>query len=146
MDWICFNPYPKGGNRLWHQTAEEKMGSSDFLNVNLSVLCDDLAGEINKTYQNLPWALKHEAVARLKRQAHELSQAVQKSKDSTSISRTRKFLEEALALVHECVPLMSLCVRKNLLSTELQDRWAKRLNEIDRYLDQWLKACGPSPG
>lgn len=117
------------------------MASSDFLNVDLPALCDDLAGEINKTYQNLPWALKHEAVSRLKRQVHELSQAVQKAKDSGSPARTGRFLEQAIALTHECVPLMSLCVRKNLLSKELQDRWAKRLTHIDQHLAQWLKAC-----
>lgn len=119
------------------------VATSDFLNVNIPALCDDLAGEINKTYQNLSWALKHEAVSRLKRQVHELSQAVQKAKDSTSPARTGKFLEQAQALTHECVPLISLCVRKNLLSPELHDRWAKRLSEIDRYLAQWLKACSP---
>ncbi len=117
------------------------MASSDYLNVNIPALCDDLAGEINKTYQNLPWALKHEAVSRLKRQVHELSQAVQKAKDSKSPARTGKFLEQALAMTHECVPLMSLCLRKNLLSTELHDRWAKRLSGIDRHLSQWLEAC-----
>ncbi len=119
------------------------MAPSDFLSVDLPALCGDLAGEINKTYQNLPWALKHEAVSRLKRQVHELSQAVAKAKDSATPARTGRFLEQALSLTHECVPLMSLCVRKNLLSPELQDRWAKRLNEIDRHLGQWLKACLP---
>lgn len=122
------------------------MASSDFLNINLPALCDDLAGEINKTYQNLPWALKHEAVSRLKRQVHELSQSVQKAKDSTSPARTATFLEKALGLTHECVPLMSLCLRKNLLSSELHDRWAKRLSGIDQHLSQWLKACSSKEG
>ena len=122
------------------------MASSDFLSVDLTAVCDDLAGEINKTYQNLPWALKHEAVARLKRQVHELSQDVHKAKESGSPARTGKFLEQAIALTHECVPLMSLCVRKNLLSSELQERWAKRLNNIDQHLSQWLKACSPKEG
>jgi hypothetical protein len=122
------------------------MASSDYLNVNIPALCDDLAGEINKTYQNLPWALKHEAVSRLKRQVHELSQAVQKAKDSTSAARTAMFLEKAVALTHECVPLISLCVRKNLLSPELHDRWAKRLGAIDQHLAQWLRACSSKEG
>jgi hypothetical protein len=120
------------------------MASSDFLNVNLPVLCGDLAGEINKTYQHLPWALKHEAVSRLKRQVHELSQAVLKAKESSSMARTQKFLQDSVSLTHECVPLISLCLKKNLLSPELHDRWAKRLSEIDRYLGQWLKACSSS--
>lgn len=120
------------------------MASSEFLKLDLPALCDDLAGEINKTYQHLPWALKHEAVARLKRQVIGLSQAVGKAKKSTSLLRTQKFLQDAVALTHECVPLMSLCVKKNLLSPELHDRWAKRLSHIDRLLDSWLKACTPS--
>ncbi len=117
------------------------MSTSDFLNINLAAQCSDLAGEINKTYQHLPWALKHEAVARLKRQIHALSQEVQKAQDSGSPIPTQKHLREAVALTHECVPLMSLCLKKNLLSSELHDRWVKRLNEMDRHLGQWLKAC-----
>lgn len=119
------------------------MASSEFLKVDLPAFCDSLAGEINKTYQNLPWALKHEAVSRLKRQVHGLSQAVAKAKGSTSVLTTQKFLQDAVALTHECVPLMSLCVKKNLLSPELHDRWARRLSEIDRHLEAWLRACPP---
>jgi hypothetical protein len=117
------------------------MASSDFLNVNLPARCDDLAGEINKTYQHLPWALKNEAVARLKRQVHALSQEVQKAQDAKSPTATEKHLKEAISLVHECVPLMSLCLRKALLSPELNERWVKRLNSIDKQLDEWLRAC-----
>lgn len=117
------------------------MSSSDFLNVNLSALCDDLASEINKTYRHLPWALKHEAVSRLKRQVHELSQKVSMAQDSSSVARTEKFLQDSLALTHECVPLMSLCLKKNLLSSELHDRWVRRLNEIRKHLEGWIKAC-----
>ncbi|HVZ80110.1 MAG TPA: four helix bundle protein [bacterium] len=116
------------------------MAHSDFMEVDVNALCDDLAGEINKTYQNLPWALKHEAVSRLKRQVHALSQAVAGAKKSASQARTEKLLEEATSLAHECVPLMSLALKKNLLSAELQERWAKRLTLIDRYLEQWKKA------
>lgn len=116
------------------------MDPSEFMSVDVSALCDDLAGEINKTYQNLPWALKHEAVSRLKRQVHGLSQAVAGAKKSSSQARTEKLLEDALKLAHECVPLMSLALKKNLLSAELQERWAKRLALIDRHLEQWKKA------
>jgi len=119
------------------------LAASDFLNVDVSAMCSDLAGEVNKTYQHLPWAVKHEAVARLKRQVHELSQIVIKAKDSTSKSRTEKFLTDGLALVHECVPLIDLCLRKNLLSKELQARWTRRLSEINRVLGAWQKACAP---
>jgi hypothetical protein len=119
-----------------------KMGSSDFLNVDLAAVCDGLAGEINKTYRHLPWALKHEAVSRLKRQVHELSQKVAMAQDSSSLARTQKFLQDSLNLTHECVPLMSLCLKKNLLSTELHDRWVKRLSGIEKNLEVWHSACG----
>lgn len=119
------------------------MPASDFLNINLAALCGDLAGEINKTYRHLPWAIKHEAVSRLKRQAHELSQAVEKAQDSKNLLRTEKLLQDSISLVHECVPLIDLCLRKNLLSPELQVRWAKSLNEINKQLIVWQKACGP---
>jgi hypothetical protein len=117
------------------------MPPSDFLNVNLPAICGDLAGEINKTYQNLPWAMKNEAVSRLKRQAHALSQEVQKAQDSPAPLPTQKHLKEALSLAHECVPLLSLCLRKNMVSSELHDRWVKKLTGIDRYLQEWLTAC-----
>lgn len=118
------------------------MAFDDFLNVNLTAQCDDLAGEINKTYQHLPWALKNEAVSRLKRQVHALSQEVQKAHDSQAALPTQKYLKEAISLVHECVPLMSLCLRKALLSPELNERWVKRLNRLEKYLQEWLKASG----
>jgi hypothetical protein len=115
------------------------MTSSDFLKVDVSVLCDNLAGEINKTYQHLPWALKHEAVSRLKRQVHALSRAVERAQESKNLARTQKYLQDAIALTHECVPLMSLCLKKNLLSPDLHNRWAKRLNGIGNSLEEWLR-------
>ncbi len=117
------------------------MPSSDFLSQKLSVQCDSLAGEINKTYQHLPWALKNEAVARLKRTVMALSKEVFKAQESESPVPTQKHLKEALSLVHESVPLMSLCLRKALLSKELHDRWVKRLNAVKVQLEEWLTAC-----
>lgn len=122
------------------------MAPSDFLNIDLAALCGDLASEINKTYRHLPWALKHEAVSRLKRQVHGLSQKVSMAQSSFSVARTEKYLQDSLALTHECVPLMSLCLKKNLLSTELHDRWVRRLNEIRKYLEGWIKACSNQKG
>jgi|SRR5581483_524932 len=122
------------------------MASSDFLNVDLGVLCDNLASEVNKTYRHLPWALKNEAVSRLKRQIHELSQEVLRAGRSQGVLATQKHLKEAIALTHECVPLMSLCLKKNLLSQELYDRWVKQLNGIDKHLLNWQKASGRSEG
>lgn len=116
------------------------MSSSDFLNLNLPDQCLSLAGEINKVYQHLPWAVKNAAVARLKRQVNELAQSVQKAHDAKSVLTTQKHLQNAVALTHECVPLMSLCVRKALLSQDLNDRWIKRLNAIEKQLNEWLKA------
>jgi len=116
------------------------MASSDFLNLDLPDQCLSLAGEINKVYQHLPWAMKNEAVSRLKRQIHQLAQDVQKAKDSKSGPQTQKRLQNAVALVHECVPLMNLCVRKALLSPDLNERWLKRLNAIEKQLAEWLKA------
>ena len=118
------------------------MAPSDFLDMNLAVQCDDLASEVNKTYRHLPWALKHEAVSRLKRQIHELSQRVQKAKDSSNAPATQKHLTEAISLTHECVPLLSLCLKKNLLSSELHDRWIKKLNGIEKHLSAWWRAAG----
>jgi 23S rRNA-intervening sequence protein len=117
------------------------MAAHDFLNLDIPRLCVDLAGEINKTYQHLPWALKHEAVSRLRRQVQRLSEEAAKAKASKTPPQTLKHLRESASLVHECVPLIDLCLRKNLVSPELQLRWTKRLNEIHRYLDGWGKAC-----
>jgi hypothetical protein len=116
------------------------MAHSDFLNVDLGALCDDLASAIDKTYQRLPWALKQAAVARLKRQAHHLSQEVQKAQDSKGASPTQRHLREALSMAHECVPLLSLCLKKNLLSPELHDRWVKQLGVIEQRLEEWMNA------
>jgi hypothetical protein len=118
------------------------MSRSDFLDLDLPSQCESLAGEVNKVYQHLPWAVKNEAVSRLKRQIHELSEQVHKSKASTSALKTQRHLKEALGLAHECVPLMSLCLKKNLLSDELHDRWIKRLGAIQLQLEDWLKGAG----
>jgi hypothetical protein len=118
------------------------MSRSDFLDLDLPTQCESLAGEINKVYQHLPWAVKNEAVARLKRQAHELPEQVTKAKTSTSALKTQRHLKEALGLAHECVPLMSLCLKKNLLSQELHDRWVKQLGAIEIQLEEWLGAAG----
>ncbi len=117
------------------------MAGSDFLSQKLSVQCDSLAGEINKTYQHLPWALKNEAVARLKRTIMALSKEVLKAQESDGPVPTQKHLKEAVSLVHECAPLMNLCLRKALLSPDLHNRWIKRLNAIDIQLEEWLTAC-----
>jgi hypothetical protein len=120
------------------------MARSDFLDLDLSAQCEALAGEINKVYQHLPWAVKNEAVARLKRQVHELPEQVKRAKASSGALKTQKHLKEALGLAHECVPLLSLCLKKNLLSNELHDRWIKRLGAIQVQLEEWLNGTGGS--
>jgi hypothetical protein len=102
------------------------MNSSDFLNENLAVQCNDLAGEINKVYQHLPWAMKNEAVARLKRQIHQLAEETKKAQESKNLMTTQTRLKEAIALIHECVPLLDLCLRKILVPKELHIRWMKK--------------------
>jgi hypothetical protein len=37
---------------------------------------------------------------------------------------------------------MSLCLKKNLLSQELHDRWIKQLGAIQVQLEEWLGATG----
>jgi hypothetical protein len=117
------------------------MASSDFLNNNLASQCEKLAGEINKVYQRLEWALKNEIVQRLKRQVHQLAQAVRAAQDSSSPAATFKNLENAIGLVHELVPLLDLCLRKNLVSPDLQKRWVGELNRLGPQLEEWNRGC-----
>jgi hypothetical protein len=63
------------------------------------------------------------------------------AQDSSSMARAEKFLQDSLALTHECVPLISLCLKKNLLLSELHDRWVKHLNGIEKNLEAWYSAC-----
>lgn len=115
------------------------MAAPDFLNEDLTVQCQDLAGEILKTYQHLPWAMKNEAVTRLKRQVFQLDEEVKKAQLSESIATTQSRLREAISLIHECVPLLDLCLRKVLVSPELHVHWIKRLNYIESRLSEWLR-------
>ena len=119
------------------------MAPSDFLSINLAEQALSLAGEINKVYQHLPWALKNEYVSRLKRKMHQLAQDVQAAQDSKSALTTQKKLQSAIGIVHECVPLLSLCLKKALVSPDLQERWVKRLNALDVQLSEWQRAGKP---
>jgi hypothetical protein len=118
------------------------MSRSDFLDMDIPAQCESLAGEINKVYSHLPWALKNATVSRLKRQVHELPEQVRKAKDSSSALKTQRHLKEALALAHECVPLLSLCLKKNMVSEELHNRWIKQLGAIEIQLEDWLVGAG----
>lgn len=117
------------------------MASSDFLNTNLASQFDALAGEINKVYQRMEWALKNEVVQRLKRRVHQLAQSVRVAQDASSPATTLKNLEAALAAAHELVPLLDLCLRKNLVSPDLQKRWVTWLNRLEPQLEEWRRSC-----
>ncbi len=118
------------------------MAHRDFLSLDLADQCESLAGEVNKVYSHLAWAMKNATVSRLKRQIHELSEQVHKAKTSSGALKTQKHLKEALSLTHECVPLMALCLKKNMLSKELHDRWVRQLGAIEVQLEDWLKGTG----
>jgi predicted GTPase len=120
------------------------MPNSDFLNENLAVQCDNLAGEINKVYQYLPWAMKNEVVARLKRKIHQLAEEAKKAQESQSVMTTQNRLKEALSLINECVPLLDLCLRKVLVSKELHTRWINKLNSLEIIFSDWLRATSSS--
>ena len=122
------------------------MAPSDFLSINLAEQALSLAGEINKVYQHLPWALKNEYVSRLKRKMHQLAQDVQAAQDSKSALVTQKKLQSSLGIVNECVPLLSLCLKKALVSPDLHERWIKRLNALDTQLSEWQRAGKPKDG
>ena len=115
------------------------MSSRDFLNEDLAVQCEDFASEVLKTYQQLPWAMKNEAVTRLKRQVSQLAEEAKKAQESQSVLTTQKHLREAISLIHECVPLLDLCLRKILVSQELYGRWIKRLDNLEISFSNWLK-------
>lgn len=117
------------------------MASSDFLNTNLASQFEALAGEINKVYQRMEWAMKNEVVQRLKRRVHQLAQSVRAVQDASSQVSTVKNLENGLAAAHELVPLLDLCLRKNLVSPDLQKRWVAWLNRLEPQLEEWRRGC-----
>jgi hypothetical protein len=110
------------------------MPLSDFLNV-------DLAGEIHKVYQRTNLSGKNEAVDRLRRQVNALAAKVREAQEARTADRTRRLLEEVGRLLHECVPLLDLCLRKMLLSPELHRRWTQWLGRLDEGVARW--AGGP---
>ena len=115
--------------------------ASDFLGTDLANQFEKLAGEVNKVYQRLEWALKNEVVQRLKRQSHRLAQETRAARNSSGVSATLGHLEEALGLAHELVPLLDLALRKNLVSPDLQKRWVGWLNRLLPQLEAWRRSC-----
>jgi hypothetical protein len=119
------------------------MPLSDFLNVDLAAQAEDLAGEIHKVYQRTNLSGKNEAVDRLRRQVNALAAKVREAQEARTADRTRRLLEEAGRLLHECVPLMDLCLRRVLLSPELHRRWTGWLSRLEEGLRNW-SGEGPS--
>jgi hypothetical protein len=116
------------------------MAPSDFLNVDLAAQCENLAGEMIKVYQHLPWAMKNEIVNRLTRQINQLAEEAKKAQVSPSVLATQNRLKESISLIHECVPLLDLCLRKVMVSPELHTRWIKKLNMLEKSFAEWLRA------
>jgi len=113
------------------------MALSDFLNVDLAAQAEDLAGEIHKVYQRTNLAGKNAAVDRLRREINAFAQKVREAQGAQTAARTRALLAESLLLLHECVPLMDLCLRKVLLSKDLHLRWTKWLARLEEGLNAW---------
>ncbi len=95
----------------------------------------DLAGEINKIYQRMNLAGKNASVDRLRRKVNKLAELVEKIFPESESSLNRRSLEEAVQIIHECVPLMDLNRKSLLLSDELQNRWTHRLQAMEAVLD-----------
>lgn len=108
--------------------------------VDLAFECKDLAGEIHKVYQRLNLSGRNAAVDRLRRKVSQLAELAEKNPPDRPGPRTSRDLEEALSIVHECVPLLDLNLKKLLLSPELQERWNRRLERIENRLKERLSA------
>lgn len=96
--------------------------------------CESLEEEVYRIYRNMPWTLNNDHVGRLKRQVHRLAEDALAAQDAHSTLLTQLRLRGAVFLVHECVALTALCLRKNLLSFDLHNGLIKRLRSIDGRL------------
>ncbi len=119
------------------------MELSDFLNVDLASQARDLSGEIHKVYQRTNLSGKNAAVDRFQRQVHQIAEKLQEARAATSRLKTQALLEQAILLVHECVPLMDLCLKKNLLSPDLHQRWTLFLKRLDEGIGEWASSSKP---
>jgi hypothetical protein len=119
------------------------MPFSDFLNVDLAAQAGDLSGEIHKVYQRTNLSGKNAAVDRLQRQANRIAEKLRETRTATSRLKTQTLLEQSRLLVHECVPLMDLCLKKNLLSAELHQRWTRFLKRLDEGIGEWETSSIP---
>ena len=113
------------------------MPLSDFLNIDLSAQAEDLAGEVHKVYQRTRLAGKNAAVDRLLRRLDDLSKHLKEAKEGRSPQKTRSCLESALRCLHECIPLLDLCLKKVLVSKELHQRWTQWLGRMGEGVETW---------
>lgn len=114
--------------------------AQEFLEKDVPFRARDFAGMVNKLYQRLNLAGRIAEVDRLRRQAHRLSGEIAKAKEAKQPLKTQHHLRVASGLVHECVPLLSLCVQHKLLSQELYELWTAKLEELGDLIDQWREA------
>jgi hypothetical protein len=121
------------------------MAFSDFLNNDLATQTGVLSAEIDKVYQRANLAGKHEVVDRLRRQSTALAGKVKLAQASRVATQTVPLLEESLRLTHECIPLMDLCLRKSLLSSDLHQRWTQKFSDTARQLEEWKIAAERKP-
>jgi hypothetical protein len=121
------------------------MAFSDFLNTDLASQTKILAAEIDKVYTRTNLAGKNEVVDRFRRQSAALGEKVALAQNSRVAIQTVQLLEEALRLTHECVPLMGLCLRKGMLSEELNQRWSEKFSDTARRLEEWKTAAEKKP-
>jgi outer membrane murein-binding lipoprotein Lpp len=112
----------------------------DFLKTDLAYECKELAGEVNKLYQRMNLAGKNAAVDRLRRKVNRLAELVEAAQKEKSASRTSKRIDDAVQIVHECVPLMDLNLKSLLLSEDLHKRWIRRLDSLEARLKDWSRA------
>ena len=113
------------------------MPLSDFLNVDLSAQAEDLAGEAHKVYQRTRLAGKNAAVDRLLRCLDDLAKHLREAKEGRTPQRTKASLEQALRNLHECIPLLDLCLKKVLVSPELFKRWTLWLARLEDGIQKW---------
>jgi four helix bundle protein len=113
------------------------MALSDFLNVDLPSQAQDFTGEVHQVYQRTRLAGKNAAVDRLLRCLDGLAKNLREAKEGRSPARTNASLEKALRNLHECVPLLDLCLKKILVSPELHQRWTKWLSRMEEGIRAW---------
>lgn len=113
----------------------------DFLQKDAVFLARDLAGAVHKVYQRLNLAGKNAEVDRLRRQIFRLAGELEKARETSLPLQVQHHLRNAQGLIHECVPLLSLCLQHHLLSRELYDLWTAKLEELKGLVEEWFQGA-----